>query len=588
MSTTIDRAGRSDTGAAGPAPGRAGPRRARRRARRTGRPTARTGRRSCSCPTWSIVPLAPSGRRRSPISRGASASSRSTAAATGCRTGRRTPSAYDDARVRRRRARRARRRRRRVGMRRRARPAAACWALLLAGRHPERVDGAFADRPVDAAEAPTPPSRDAHRTSTRSSRRYEGWAKCNRHYWLARLPRLPRVLLRASVFTEPHSTKQIEDASRSGSGDDAGDAGRDRVGGDSLAGYGRRTDERGRGALPQRPLPGRSSCMASDDRDHAARAQGAARRAHRRRAVPARGRGPFAAGRAIPCRVNLLLRDFAERCTRACRRARTWTRGVLAAAARAVRVVADRARPRLARRRDRRRAAPRRCPASRSTGSRRTRSRACSTRAARRSTRRAPSSPTRRRTSTARRGEHDLHAFQAMRRMDEILVRELHGLRRRRARTSRYDLWIGDEAWEVDHFLHENPELKTAPLRLADRLRRLPADARGRRARGRADRRLQRGDDRARRALPARPRPRDLRRRPGGRRARAVRPGAAGDPRLDASAHFSFAGYVHGLRPADALPDRAALRAELGYGPASRSASSPSAARASARRCCAA
>ena len=30
-------------------------------------------------------------------------------------------------------------------------------------------------------------------------------------------------------------------------------------------------------------------------------------------------------------------------------------------------------------------------------------------------------------------------------------------------RETRYNLWIGDEAWEVDHFLHENPELKTAP-----------------------------------------------------------------------------------------------------------------------------
>jgi predicted glycosyltransferase len=27
----------------------------------------------------------------------------------------------------------------------------------------------------------------------------------------------------------------------------------------------------------------------------------------------------------------------------------------------------------------------------------------------------------------------------------------------------RFDVWIADEAWEVDHFLHENPELKTAP-----------------------------------------------------------------------------------------------------------------------------
>ena len=61
------------------------------------------------------------------------------------------------------------------------------------------------------------------------------------------------------------------------------------------------------------------------------------------------------------------------------------------------------------------------CRASRSTGSPRTRSRACSRRAARRSTRRAPSSPASRRTSTREAGEHDLHAFQAIRRMDEIL-----------------------------------------------------------------------------------------------------------------------------------------------------------------------
>ena len=29
--------------------------------------------------------------------------------------------------------------------------------------------------------------------------------------------------------------------------------------------------------------------------------------------------------------------------------------------------------------------------------------------------------------------------------------------------TSDYDLWIGDEAWELDYYLHENPELKRAP-----------------------------------------------------------------------------------------------------------------------------
>jgi hypothetical protein len=30
------------------------------------------------------------------------------------------------------------------------------------------------------------------------------------------------------------------------------------------------------------------------------------------------------------------------------------------------------------------------------------------------------------------------------------------------SRDENYDLWIGDEAWELDHYLHENPELKSA------------------------------------------------------------------------------------------------------------------------------
>jgi hypothetical protein len=44
-------------------------------------------------------------------------------------------------------------------------------------------------------------------------------------------------------------------------------------------------------------------------------------------------------------------------------------------------------------------------------------------------------------------------------------------------RETPYDLWIGDEAWEVDYFLHENPELKTAPyVFLTDFLGWLPID----------------------------------------------------------------------------------------------------------------
>jgi pimeloyl-ACP methyl ester carboxylesterase/predicted glycosyltransferase len=57
--------------------------------------------------------------------------------------------------------------------------------------------------------------------------------------------------------------------------------------------------------------------------------------------------------------------------------------------------------------------------------------------------------------------EHDLHAFQAIRRMDEILLANFmvfHDL----TREEDYDLWIGDESWELDYYLHENPEHKRA------------------------------------------------------------------------------------------------------------------------------
>jgi predicted glycosyltransferase len=58
--------------------------------------------------------------------------------------------------------------------------------------------------------------------------------------------------------------------------------------------------------------------------------------------------------------------------------------------------------------------------------------------------------------------EHDLHCFQALRRMDEILVSNFmvfHDV----MREGRHDLVIGDEAWEVDYYLHENPNEKRAP-----------------------------------------------------------------------------------------------------------------------------
>ena len=76
-------------------------------------------------------------------------------------------------------------------------------------------------------------------------------------------------------------------------------------------------------------------------------------------------------------------------------------------------------------------------------------------------------------------GEHDLHAFQAIRRMDEILCANFMVFDDL-VREQQFDVWIGDEAWELDHFLHENPELKTAPyVWLSDFVGFLPMPAGG-------------------------------------------------------------------------------------------------------------
>jgi pimeloyl-ACP methyl ester carboxylesterase/predicted glycosyltransferase len=60
-------------------------------------------------------------------------------------------------------------------------------------------------------------------------------------------------------------------------------------------------------------------------------------------------------------------------------------------------------------------------------------------------------------------GEHDLNVFQALRRMDEILV---HNFRvfQDVIEAGDYDVIVADEGWEVDHFWHEHPNLKRARL----------------------------------------------------------------------------------------------------------------------------
>ncbi|NUT35562.1 MAG: alpha/beta fold hydrolase, partial [Hamadaea sp.] len=161
-------------------------------------------------------------------------------------------------------------------------------------------------------------------------------------------------------------------------------------------------------------------------------------------------------------------------------------------------------------------------------------------------------------------GEHDLHCFEALRRMDEVLLANFmvfHDV----VRDGAYDLVVGDEAWDVDHFLHDNPELKRfAYAWLTDFVGYLPMPDAGRREQ------LVAADYNAEMIehIARYPRIRD----------RAVFIGNPDDvvegtfgpglPRIRdwTREHYTFSGYATGFDPAT-VADRAALRADLGYRP---------------------
>jgi predicted glycosyltransferase len=60
-------------------------------------------------------------------------------------------------------------------------------------------------------------------------------------------------------------------------------------------------------------------------------------------------------------------------------------------------------------------------------------------------------------------GEHELHCFQAIRRMDEILIRNFMVFQEA-IEEGGYDLVIADEAWDIDHYWHEHPNLKKSAM----------------------------------------------------------------------------------------------------------------------------
>ncbi|MDD7934135.1 alpha/beta hydrolase [Actinomycetospora straminea] len=162
-------------------------------------------------------------------------------------------------------------------------------------------------------------------------------------------------------------------------------------------------------------------------------------------------------------------------------------------------------------------------------------------------------------------GEHDLHAFRAIRAMDEILVANFHVFADV-VEQGHYDLVVADESWEIDHFLHENPELKRAPFAwLTDVVGWLPMpDGGAVEAALTADQNAEMAEHVARY-----PRLRD----------RSVFVGEPGDLVTDplgpglpsvrewTCAHFAFSGWVSTTGP---VGDREELRAELGWTPDER------------------
>ncbi len=164
--------------------------------------------------------------------------------------------------------------------------------------------------------------------------------------------------------------------------------------------------------------------------------------------------------------------------------------------------------------------------------------------------------------------EHDLNAFQAIRRMDEILVANFMVFYDA-VESGAYDLVIGDEAWDVDHFLHENPELKrTAFAWMTDFVGWLPMPTGGdREAFLTSDYNAEMIEH-----IERFPRVRD----------QAIFVGEPDDivpddfgPGLGSirewtERHFAFSGYVTGFDPTPLIEGREELRRELGYQPDER------------------
>ena len=421
-------------------------------------------------------------------------------------------------------------------------------ALLLAANHPERVEGMVFIGPALPLGAATPRSRAVIAFDEQLDS-HEGWLKYNREYWLEHYADFLEFFF-SQVFTEPHSTKQIED-----SVDWALESTPEML----VATQGARGVEN---ADEARELAARVRCPVlvihgRDDaiRSHSTGAELAELTGGTLVTLDGSGHAPHARD---PVKVNLLLRDFACPPTPG-----RWVRGK-SRRKRALYISSPiglgHAQRDAAIAEELRKLHPdleidwlAQHPVTKVLEARGERIHPASAYLANESGHIESES-----------AEHDLHCFQAIRRMDEILLANFmvfHDL----VRDEQYDLWIGDEAWELDYYLHENPEQKRAAyVWLTDFVGWLPMeDGGGHEAFLTADYNAEMIEHIARF-----PRVRD----------RAVFVGDADDivpdsfgPELPqirdwTEEHFDFAGYVTGFDPAD-FADREALRATLGYGP---------------------
>ena len=420
-------------------------------------------------------------------------------------------------------------------------------SLLLAASHPERVDKLVFIAPALPLPPATPRLKAIQEFGERRDE-YVGWGKWNRHYWLEHYEDFLEFFF-SQVFTEPHSTKQREDAAGWGLETDA-----ETLVATQLAP--RLQDEES-----VRELLARIHCpvlVIHGSADAVRPCASGARLAELANGALTvlEGSGHFPHARD-PVKVNLLLRDFIKPAPPP----RSWVRGksrrkralyisspIGLGHAQRDAAIADELRKLhpdleidwLAQH-----------PVTAVLEARGERIHPASAFLANESHHIESES-----------AEHDLHCFQAIRRMDEILLSNFmvfHDL----IREEQYDLWIGDEAWELDYYLHENPEQKRTPyVWLTDFVGWLPmpdgGDHEG----------FLTGDynEEMIEHIARFPRVRD----------QAVFVGNPDDivPERFAShlpwirdwteEHYSFAGYVTGFDPAE-FGDRAALRAELGY-----------------------